>query len=154
MRVIVWSMSVIVQKEHTQHRSPGSIEPDINHIFAADDDVQAPWWFYHIILHWATRGFVHARPDKLGAALLKRWKLKENKLKQIKVWPQTLKKTIITLQALRFKLNGLNQTCISLKSIMQLTKTIFPDSAIFIEKKRVEIRLWRKSEFLWRKINK
>ncbi len=34
---------------------------------------------------------------------------------------------------------------------MQLTKTIFPDSAIFIEKKRVENRLWRKSEFLWRK---
>ena len=63
------------------------------------------------------------------------------------------KKTIITLQALRFKLNCLNQTCISLKSIMQLTKTIFPDSAIFIEKKRVENRLWRKSEFSWRKKN-
>ncbi len=64
---------------------------------------------------------------------------------------QILKKTIITLQALRFKLNCLNQTCISLKSIMQLTKTIFPDSAIFIEKKRVENQFWRKSEFLWRK---
>jgi hypothetical protein len=34
---------------------------------------------------------------------------------------------------------------------MQLTKTIFPNSAIFIEKKRVENRLWRKSEFFWRK---
>ncbi len=70
-----------------------------------------------------------------------------------KIWPEILKKAIITLQALRFKLNCLNQTCISLKSIMQLTKTIFPDSAIFIEKKRVENRLWRKSEFLWRKKN-
>jgi hypothetical protein len=57
------------------------------------------------------------------------------------------------LQALRFKLNCLNQTCISLKSITQFTRTIFPDSAIFIEKKRVENRLWRKSEFLWRKKN-
>jgi hypothetical protein len=61
------------------------------------------------------------------------------------------KKSIITLQALRFKLNCLNQTCISSKSIMQLTKTIFHDSAIFIEEKWVENRLWRKSEFLWRK---
>ncbi len=47
-----------------------------------------------------------------------------------------LKKTIITLQALRFKLNCLNQTCVSLKSILQLAKTIFPDSATFIEKYR------------------
>ncbi len=70
-----------------------------------------------------------------------------------KIWPENLKKTIITLKALRFKLNCLNQTCISLKSIMQLTKTIFPDSAIFFEKKRVENRLWRKSEYLWRKKN-
>ncbi len=31
---------------------------------------------------------------------------------------------------------------------MKLTKTIFPDSAIFIEKKRVENRLWQKSEFI------
>jgi hypothetical protein len=64
-----------------------------------------------------------------------------------KIWPENSKKTIITLQALRFKLNCLNQTYISLKSIMQLTKTIFPDSAIFIAKKRVENRFWRK---LWR----
>ncbi len=66
---------------------------------------------------------------------------------------QFLKKTIITLQVLRFKLKCLNQTCLSLKSIMQLTMTISPDSASFIEKKRVENRLWRKSEFLWRKEN-
>ena len=32
---------------------------------------------------------------------------------------------------------------------MQLTKKIFPDSAIFIEKKRVENRVRAKSEFLW-----
>ncbi len=70
-----------------------------------------------------------------------------------KILPENLKNTVITLQALRFKLNCLNQTCISLKSIMQLTKTIFPDSAIFIDKKRVENRLWRKSGFLWRKKN-
>ncbi len=37
------------------------------------------------------------------------------------------------------------------KSTMQLTQTSFPDSATFIEKKRVENRLWRKSKFLWRK---
>ena len=36
---------------------------------------------------------------------------------------------------------------------MQLTKTIFSDSAIFIEKKRVENQLWAKSEFLWAKKN-
>ena len=34
---------------------------------------------------------------------------------------------------------------------MQLTKTIFPDLAIFIEKKTVEIWLWAKNEFLWAK---
>jgi hypothetical protein len=55
-----------------------------------------------------------------------------------KIWPENFKKTIITLLALRFKLNSLNQTCVSLKSRMQLAKTIFPDSATFIEKKRVE----------------
>ena len=70
---------------------------------------------------------------------------------------EILKKIIITLQALRFKLkwqlNSLNQTCISSKSIMQLIKTIFPDSVIFIEKKRVEKWLWAKSEFLWAKKN-
>ncbi len=51
---------------------------------------------------------------------------------------QILKKTIITLQALRLKLKCLNQTYLSLKSMMQLTMTISPDSASFIEKKRVE----------------
>ena len=71
---------------------------------------------------------------------------------RLKFWPENLKKTIITLQALRFKLNCLNQTCLSLKSIMQLTKTIFPDSVIFIEKKRVENRVWRKSAFCGEKV--
>ena len=66
-----------------------------------------------------------------------------------KIWPEKFKKPIITLQVLRFKLKCLNQTCLSLKSIMLLS----PDSASFIEKKRVENRLWRKSEFLWRKKN-
>jgi hypothetical protein len=60
-------------------------------------------------------------------------------------------KTVITLQALRFKLKCLNQTCISLKSNMQFTRTFFFYSATFIEKKRVENRLWPKSEFLWPK---
>ena len=32
---------------------------------------------------------------------------------------------------------------------MQLAETIFPDSAIFSEKTRVENRLWGKSEFWW-----
>ena len=65
---------------------------------------------------------------------------------------QNLKKTIITLQALKIKLTSLTETCISSKSIMQLTETIFPDSAVFIEKKTVENRLWANSEFLWAKI--
>ena len=52
-----------------------------------------------------------------------------------KIWPENIKKAFITLQELTFKLNCLNQTCISLKSIMQLTTTFFSDSAIFIEKK-------------------
>jgi len=34
---------------------------------------------------------------------------------------------------------------------MLITMMISPDSASFIEKKRVENRLWRKSKFLWRK---
>ena len=34
---------------------------------------------------------------------------------------------------------------------MQLTMTIFPGSAVFIEKKRVENRLWAKRIFLWQK---
>jgi hypothetical protein len=65
-----------------------------------------------------------------------------------KIWPGILKKTVITLQALRFKLKSPNQTCISLKSIMQLARTICFYSATFIEKRRVENRLWPKSEFL------
>ena len=36
---------------------------------------------------------------------------------------------------------------------MQLTKTIFSDSAIFIEKKAVENLLWGKGEFLWARKN-
>jgi hypothetical protein len=34
---------------------------------------------------------------------------------------------------------------------MQFARTIFPDSATFIEKKKIENRLWPKSEFLWPK---
>ena len=52
------------------------------------------------------------------------------------------------MQALTLKLNSLKESCTSLKSIVQLTKTIFPGSAIFIEKKTVENQLWAKSEFL------
>jgi hypothetical protein len=37
---------------------------------------------------------------------------------------QILKKTIITLQALRFKLNCLNQAFLYLKSIMQLSRVL------------------------------
>jgi hypothetical protein len=55
-----------------------------------------------------------------------------------KIWPGILKKTVITLQALRFKLK-------------RLARTIFSDSATFIEKKRVENQLWPKSEFSWPK---
>jgi hypothetical protein len=44
---------------------------------------------------------------------------------------------IITLQVLRLRLNSLNQTYLSLKSIMQLTRTTFHDSVAFM-KKRVE----------------
>ncbi len=55
---------------------------------------------------------------------------------------QFLKKTIITLQALRLKLDSLNQTDKSLKLIMQLTMTIYPVPATFIEKKTVENQLW------------
>ena len=69
----------------------------------------------------------------------------------LKFWPEKIKKTVITLQALRFKHNILSQTCISSKSIMQLTEKIFPDFAIFIEKKWVENRLLKKSDFLWGK---
>ena len=36
--------------------------------------------------------------------------------------------------------------------MMQFTRTIFPDSTIFIEKKRVENRLWRKSTFCGEKV--
>jgi hypothetical protein len=36
---------------------------------------------------------------------------------------------------------------------MQLTKTTFLDSATFIEKKRIENRMWRKSAFCGEKVN-
>ena len=54
---------------------------------------------------------------------------------------QNLKKSIIALQALRLKLDSVNKTCMSSKLSMLLFKTIFSDSAIFIEKKTVENRL-------------
>ena len=57
----------------------------------------------------------------------------------------------LDLQAWRFKLNSLSQACISSKSTMQLTRTIFPDSVIFIEKKRVENRLRGTVELFCRK---
>ena len=56
----------------------------------------------------------------------------------LKIWPDNSKKAFITLQAFTFRPKRLNETCTSLKSIMQLTRTIFPDSAIFIEKKLLE----------------
>ncbi len=65
---------------------------------------------------------------------------------------QILMNPIITPQVLRFKLNSLDRTCTSLNSIMQLTKTIFPDSTTFIEKKRVENRWWRKNAFCGEKV--
>ena len=68
-----------------------------------------------------------------------------------KFWPKKIRKTVVTLQIFRFKQNCLSQSWISSKSIMQLTKTIFQNSAIFIEKKWVENRLWGKSGFLWGK---
>ena len=68
-----------------------------------------------------------------------------------KFWPKKIRKTVITLQILKFKQNGLSQSWISSKSIMQLTKTIFQNSAIFIEKKCIENRLWGKSAFFWGK---
>ena len=71
----------------------------------------------------------------------------DDDLLQILAWE--IWKTVITLQILTFKQNCLSQSWISLKSIVQLTKTIFQNSAIFIEKRWVENRLWGKSEFLW-----
>ena len=63
---------------------------------------------------------------------------------------QILEKIVITLQLLRFKQKCLRQRWISSKSIMQLTKTFPPNSAIFIEKKWVEKSIvWKKCEFLW-----
>ena len=64
-----------------------------------------------------------------------------------KFWPGNIKKASISLAGI----NILNETCISSKSMMQHSKTHFSDSAIFIEKKTVEIRLWAKSEFSWAK---
>ena len=49
--------------------------------------------------------------------------------------PEKIKKSVITLKALRFKVNCLSQT-------------IFSNSAILIKKKWVESWLWGKSEFL------
>ena len=68
-----------------------------------------------------------------------------------KIWPENIKKAFITLQDFRFKLNSPNQTCILSKSTIQLIETIFPDSAIVIEKKTVKNLWWAKSEFLWAK---
>ena len=68
-----------------------------------------------------------------------------------KIWPENFKKTIITRQALKFKLNSLNQTCTSLKSIMQLTRNIFPDSAIFIEKREQKTDCGEKVNFRGKK---
>ena len=72
-----------------------------------------------------------------------------------KIWPENTKKAFITLQALRLKLklllNGLNHTSILSKSKMQLYKSIFSDSANFVEKKTVENQLLAKSKFLWQK---
>ena len=65
-----------------------------------------------------------------------------------KIWPENIKKAFATLQALRFKQNCVNKTCISSKAIMQFTMTIFSDSVICIEKKRAENWLWAKSKFL------
>ena len=48
-------------------------------------------------------------------------------------WSENIKKAIITLQAWRLKLKSFNQACISSKSIMQITMTIFAESAIVIE---------------------
>ena len=50
------------------------------------------------------------------------------------------KKTVIPLEVFRYKLTVLVKSCISLESRMQLTKMIFPNSTIFIEKKKEEIR--------------
>ena len=54
---------------------------------------------------------------------------------------------IRTLQALILELYGLNRSCTSWKSTMQLTKTISPDWSIQIEKNRVENPLLTKSGF-------
>ena len=69
-----------------------------------------------------------------------------------KIWPENIMKAVITFHALRFKLNGFNQTCISSKSIMQLTKTIFfilPSSL----RKDCRKSAVGKSELLWQKKN-
>ena len=68
-------------------------------------------------------------------------------------WPENIKKAFITLRALRLKLYSLNQTYIYSKSIIvQLTKTMFSDSAILIEKKNVESQLWARSNNFCRQI--
>jgi len=57
---------------------------------------------------------------------------------------QFFQKVIITLQKMRIKTNLINQTCFSLKSMMQYSKTTFSESAIFSEKNLVENRVWPK----------
>ena len=69
-----------------------------------------------------------------------------------KFWPKKDQKVIITLQGLRIKTNVINQTCFSLKSMMQYCKTTFPDSVIFNEKNLVENRSQWKMRFSWGKL--
>ena len=57
------------------------------------------------------------------------------------------------MQILRFKQNCLSQSWISSKSIMQLTKTIFHNSAIFIEKKWYKIDCGKKWILWGKRIN-
>ena len=64
------------------------------------------------------------------------------------IWPENIKKAFKILQALKFKLNHPNQTCLSLKLIMQLTETIVSDSVIFIEKKKLKIGCGQKVNFV------
>ena len=56
-------------------------------------------------------------------------------MKIFKVWPEYFKKTFISSLMSRLKLKSLNQTCISSKRILQLSKTILLGSFIFLEKK-------------------
>jgi len=73
---------------------------------------------------------------------LRRFGLNVNACRVIKAFfelsGQIFKKAIINLKAFTFSPKRLNEICTSLKSIMQLTRMIFPDSVIFIEKKWLE----------------